>query len=58
MKKKNETPLEEAVRLAMAHGMTYAEFQQMESLGLVKIKDGRMIFLKSSRNRRGLHENH
>lgn len=49
MKKKNETPLEEAVRLAMAHGMTYAEFQQKESLGLVKIKNGRLIFLEKQR---------
>ena len=51
MKKKNETPLEEAVRLAMAHGMTYSEFQKMESLGLVKIKNGRMIFLRKQRGR-------
>ena len=56
MKKKNETPLEEAVRLAMAHGMTYAEFQQKESLGLVKIKNGKLIFLEKQRGG-SLHEN-
>ena len=35
--------LDEAVKLAAENNMTYAQFQQKESLGLVKIQNGRFM---------------
>lgn len=42
-KKKNIDKLEESVMLAHAAGMTYAEYQRKESLGLVKIAKGKLL---------------
>jgi len=42
-KRAREDKLDEAVRLAAENNMTYAEFQAKESLGLVKIKNGRLL---------------
>lgn len=41
--KKSGDKLDEAVRLAEENNMTYAELQTKETLGLVKIKDGKLI---------------
>lgn len=41
--KKQKDALEEAVVLAMREGMTYAQFQQKESLGLAKIVNGKLL---------------
>lgn len=44
MKKHNNVDkLLETVRLAEKNGMTYADFQRKESLGLAKIKDGKLL---------------
>ena len=43
MKKIKEPPLEEAVRLAEKNGMTYSEFQKLETLGKAKIVDGKLM---------------
>lgn len=39
----NVDKLLETVRLAEKNGMTYAELQQKESLGLVKIENGKLL---------------
>lgn len=44
--------LSEAVKLARENGMSYAEYQRMESLGKARIANGRMIF----DNRRAMDE--
>lgn len=43
-RKKNPDKLEEAVVLAHAAGMSYAECQRRETLGLVKIANGKLLF--------------
>lgn len=43
-KKRNEPELERVVRLALAAGMTYKEFQQKETLGLVRVGKDRLLF--------------
>lgn len=42
-KKVKRNALEEAVSLAEKNGMTYAEFQKKETLGLAKIVNGRLL---------------
>ena len=39
-KKAQLTPLDEFLKIAKEHGMTYSELQQKESLGQVKIVNG------------------
>ena len=41
--KKHKDALEEVVILAMREGMTYAQFQRKESLGLAKIRNGKLL---------------
>lgn len=43
MKKKKGDLLEETVKLVESAGMTYSEFQKKETLGLAKIKDGKLL---------------
>lgn len=43
MKTNNVDKITEAVRLATKNGMTYAELQVKESLGLVKIVKGKLL---------------
>lgn len=42
-KKSVEPELEQVVRLLVAAGMTYSEFQQKETLGLAKIVNGQLL---------------
>lgn len=44
VKVKPLSKLEKTVQLAKKHGMSYAEMQQKETLGLLKIKGGRLLF--------------
>lgn len=41
--KKSEDKLEQIVKAVTAAGMTYAEYQRMETLGLVKIVRGKVL---------------
>lgn len=41
-KKRKGDALDEAVTLAHKNGMSYAEFQQLETQGLAEIKDGKL----------------
>ena len=43
MRRKNVDKITEAVRLAARYGMTYGELQQKESLGLLKIANGKLL---------------
>ena len=43
MKRKNVDKVTEAVILAAKYGMTYGELQQKESLGLLKIVNGKLL---------------
>lgn len=43
MKRKKVDKITEAIKLAARYGMTYGELQQKESLGLLKIFNGRLL---------------
>lgn len=43
-RKKRPDQLGETVMLAHAAGMSYAEYQRRETLGLVKIANGKLLF--------------
>lgn len=44
MKRNNVDDITKVIRLAAKYGMTYAELQCKESLGLVKIVNGKLLF--------------
>lgn len=48
MAKIKRNNLEEAVHLAESNGMTYAQFQQLETLGKAKIVNGKMFLTREA----------
>lgn len=43
MKKSNENILESVVKLVEKNGLTYAQYQQLETLGRAKIKGDKLL---------------